>query len=86
MSKLGFSYTLEINGVPLIVDSHAVASTMYFINEEHLYMVAHPEENMRIEEFDKLEGFNGIMNKIFFMGNLVCEARRLQGMLSDIKI
>ena len=85
MAKLGFR-SLEFNGIPIIIDSHAAANSIDFINENHVYLVSHREQNFRIEKFDKLETFDGILNRIVWMGNLVCDARRLNGRLSDIAV
>ena len=85
MKKLGFT-SLEFNGIPLIVDSHMKAGSMYFLNENHVYFCAHVDENMRKEKFDQLENYNGILQRILNMGNLVCDQRRVQSELADILV
>lgn len=84
MKNLGFDGTIMFNSAPFIVDSHAPAGEIQFLNEEYLYLCVHKDDNMRITSFDKLETFDGILNRITWMGNLVCDARRLQGVLKDI--
>ena len=55
-----------------------VANQIDFYNEDYYYIVTHREENFRIESFDKLEKSSGILNKIYWMGNLICDQRRCQ--------
>jgi|GEM_PF-3171543 len=86
MAKLGFQGIIEFNGVPVIVDSHAVAQKLYMINENHINFTAHKEMFMSIEEFDKLESFFGIMKRIYIMGNFVSDLRRVHGKLEGITV
>lgn len=85
MAKLGFR-AMEFNGTPWVIDSHCPAGEVQFWNEDYLYMVVHKDEFMRIEKFEQLETFNGILHRINLMGNLVCDSRRLQGVLDDISV
>ena len=84
MKNLGFDGVITFSGKPFIVDSHCPAGEIQFINENHLYLCVHKDDNMKITSFDKLETFDGILNRITWMGNLICDARRLQGKLDDI--
>jgi len=88
MADLGFKNVLTFNGVPIIVDSHAIAGgageSMYFVNEDHTYLVVHKDEDMRQEKNSSLETQNAHLTKIFFMGNMVTDARRLNARLDDL--
>ena len=86
MDKLGFPNTLSFNGIPLIVDSHCKAQTIYFLNEEYLFLAVHKDENMRKETIERLETSNSMLMRIFWMGNLICNNRRFQAQLGDIEV
>ena len=70
----------------MIVDSHCKANSMYFLNEEYLFLCVHRDENMRRETIEKLETSNSMLMRIFWMGNLVSNNRRFQGELADIEV
>jgi hypothetical protein len=85
MGKLGFK-SLMINGIPLVVDSHAPTNTMYALNENYAQLVIHKDNNMRKEHHASLETTDSMLTKIFWMGNLTCSQRRRQGKLEDIQV
>jgi hypothetical protein len=85
IGKLGFK-SLMVNGIPLVVDSHAAAKTIYALNEEYLNFYVHKDNDMRKEHHDKLETTDSMLTKIFWMGNLGCSQRRRQGKLADIQV
>jgi hypothetical protein len=85
IGKLGFK-SLMINGIPLVVDSHAAAKTIYAFNEEYCHMFIHKDNNMRKEHHASLETTDSMLTKVFWMGNLGCSQRRRQGKLSDIQV
>ena len=86
MASLGFSNVLTFNGIPLIVDSHCLSQAMYFLNEDYVFLAVHKDENMRRETIEKLESSNSMLMRIFWMGNIVCNNRRFQGVLKDIEV
>lgn len=86
MKKLGFEGVLEVNGVPHIVDSHAPANEIQYLNSEFCYMVAHRDENWRKETLEKLETSNSMLTRFFWMGNIVTSNRRFIGKLDDIEV
>lgn len=85
IGKLGFK-SLMINGIPLVVDSHAAAKTIYALNEDYCHLFIHKDNNMRKEHHASLETTDSMLTKIFWMGNLGCSQRRRQGKLSDIQV
>ena len=86
MENLGFSNVLTFNGVPIIVDSHMKANSLYFVNENYAFLCVHKDENLRRETLEKLETSNSMLMRIFWMGNLVVNNRRFQGELADIEV
>lgn len=83
MGKLGFN-TLEVNGVPLLVDSHVAAGELLALNENYLNLFVHPKHDMRKETHGSLETSDSMLTKIFWYGNIGCSQRRRQGKLADI--
>ena len=51
-NKLGFS-SLMFNGIPVISDTNVPSYHMFFLNENHLHLLAHKNENIRLTEFDE---------------------------------
>jgi len=86
MAKLGFEDILEFNGKPIVMDEHASANQMLFIDEKNTYLCFHRDENMRVETLERLETSNSMLSRIFAMGNLVCHSRRSNGLLDDIEV
>lgn len=86
MGKLGFKNILEFNGIPLIVDSHMKANSIFFLNEDHVYLIVHKNSNMRTVSHDALETTDSMLKKIFWSGNIVCSNRRFQAELADIEV
>jgi hypothetical protein len=72
--------------IPFIVDSHAVATEIYFLNEDYLKLYVHSDEDMRVQSFSQLEDKNAIKRRVLCMGNLLCTNRRFQAKLTDIKV
>lgn len=84
MSGIGFENVLTFNGVPVLIDSHQAANTMYFLNEDFLKLYVHSAEDMRFEKITLIEAQAATVGRIFWAGNLVCNGRRYQGSLSDL--
>lgn len=82
-AKGGFQ-ALMFNGKPVLADSHAPTSFMYFLNEDYLDLAVHKDENMRFEPFIKPVNQNVKTAKIYFMGALVSSNNRLQAVMSAI--
>ena len=82
-AKGGFS-SLMFNGIPVIADSHCPSSHIFFLNEEHLHLFVHKDEDMRMTEFQKPTNQNLKLAQIFFMGALGSSNNRLHGKLSAI--
>ena len=66
--------------------SQAIANAIHFLNENYVKLCVHKKENMRVERLEKLETSNGMLSKIYWMGNLVCNQRRRNGQLDDIEV
>lgn len=84
MSGIGFENVLTFNGIPVLIDSHQAANTMYFLNEDFLKLYVHSSEDMRFEKIVQIEAQAATLGRIFWAGNLVCNGRRYQGSLADL--
>lgn len=78
--------TLVYSGVDHIVDNLAPTKSIVFLNEKHVRLYTHPEYDMKRESWDKLENFDGIMERIYWKGAFACGVLRYQGWLKDISV
>lgn len=85
VGKLGFK-SLMVNGIPLVVDSHMKAGTIFAINENYAQLVVHKANDMRKVHHPYLEESDSSLHKIFWAGNLTCSNRRAHGELAAIKV
>jgi hypothetical protein len=86
LSELGHKGKLEYNGLSWIVDSHAPAGSIYFINTEFFNLYVHAAEDLTVESFPQLENEHGIKKRMHIMANTLCSNRRFQGALNFIKV
>lgn len=82
-AKGGFS-SLMFNGVPMIADSHAPSSNLFFLNENYLHLFAHKDEDMRFAKFENPVNQNIRVGKIYWAGAFGSNNNRLHGRLSAI--
>lgn len=82
-ASAGFS-SLMFNGVPVIVDSHATAANMFFLNEKYLHLFAHKDCDFAFESFQKPVNQDVKMAKILWMGAFGSSNNRMHGKLSAI--
>lgn len=71
-------------GIPMIADSHCPASHLFMLNEKHLYLWAHKDEDMKMDEFRKPINQNVKVAQINFMGAMGSDNNRLHAKLSAI--
>lgn len=77
-AKGGFS-SIMFNGAPVITDSHVDTGDMTFINENHLSLKVHKDEDMRYEPMTAPINQNVKSGKIYWMGALCSSNNRLHG-------
>lgn len=82
-AKAGFT-SLMFNGIPILADSNAPANYLKFLNENHLHLIAHKDEDMRFEPFAKPINQNVKVAKIYWMGVFGCSNNRYQGGFSGL--
>ena len=77
-AKGGFT-SLMFNGIPVLACSNAPASHWFFINEDYLHLFVHPEENMRMDDFERPRNQNVKSSQIFWAGALGSSNNRYHG-------
>lgn len=82
-ANAGFT-SLMINGIPLVVDSHAVSGYLWFLNEDYLVFGPQKEEWMRFEPFAKPISQNVKVAKIYCMLAFGSSNNRMHGVMSAI--
>lgn len=80
-AKGGFQ-NLLFNGAPMIVTTKGAG--IQYLNEENLFLWYHPEEDMRMEPFQKPVNQNVKVGKIFWMGAFGTDNPRMLGYQSAI--
>lgn len=83
VAKGGFN-SLMFNSVPIVSDSHCPASHLFFLNEKHLNLSVHKDEDMRMEDFIKPTNQNVKLAKIYWFGALASSNNRLHGKFSAL--
>lgn len=82
--KAGFEGVMTFNGVPFYADKNAPANYVFMMNLDHLWLAVHQDENMRYQEPQVPLDQAGNVGHIFWMGNLVTDARRRQGVMTAV--
>lgn len=75
LGDAGFQ-VLEFKGVPIVWDELCPSGTMYFLNTNHMKLVAHKDANFEVTDFVKPENQDALVAQILFMGNLTCDRRK----------
>jgi hypothetical protein len=74
----GFT-SLLFNGTPYVCDTNAPASQLMFLNEGHLHLKAHKDEDMRFEPFAKPINQNVKVGRIYWFGIFGSSNNRYHG-------
>lgn len=86
MAKAGFN-SLKFKNADVIFDDNTNFSTTaekaYFLNTDYLYLVQHPDAQWTMDEEKKPINQDAIVIPLYWMGNMVCTNRSLQGVLFD---
>jgi hypothetical protein len=82
-AKQGFT-TLTFNGIPVVSDKACTSGAVYMLNEDHLWLAAHSDEDMRYKEPQEPLNQAASLGQIFWFGNVITDARRRQAVLTAI--
>jgi len=82
MAEAGFE-TLKFKGASVFFDSRSTlsATRMYFLNTEYMKFVTHKDADFEVGDTLKPSNQDAETVPIWFMGNLVCTNRSLQGVM-----
>ena len=72
---------LRFRNSTIVVDSHVPDGHAYFLNTKYLDFKVHKDASFKLEDFKHMEVNYGLQARIFWMGQLVCSAPRMQGLL-----
>jgi hypothetical protein len=86
MARAGF-VTAKFRNADVVLDGgsggQAPANSIYFLNTNYLYLVQHREAQWTPDAEKKPTNQDAVIVPIYWMGNLVCTNRALQGRLFD---
>lgn len=86
MAKAGFA-NLKYKSATVIYDDNANFTTTaekgYFLNTDYLYIAQHKEAQWTQDEEKKPTNQDAVVIPYYWMGNMVCSNRSLQGVLLD---
>jgi uncharacterized protein YaiE (UPF0345 family) len=87
MGSLGFE-ALKYKSASVIFDDNVNFGTTdelgYFLNTDYLYLMEHPNARWERDDNRKPINQNAVMIPIFWMGQMCCSNRSLQGKLVDL--
>lgn len=70
LAQAGFT-SLVFDGVPVIVDSHVPANSIYFLNEDYMYFIVNPRADFSLRDFEIPANQDAMTSKILWAGDLV---------------
>lgn len=86
MAAAGFE-TLKYKSASVVFDTNTnfgtTAERMYFINTKNLYLIQHSEAQWTQDDEKKPINQDGVVIPMYWMGNLITDSRRRQGILID---
>lgn len=86
MAELGFS-SLKYKEADIVFDSNTnfatTAEKAFFLNTDYLYVIQHSEAKWTPDEEKRPTNQDAVIVPIYWMGNVVCSNRSLQGVLID---
>lgn len=87
MASLGFQ-AVQFDKASVIHDNNtnfgSTAEIMYFLNTKHLYMIVHKDADWDQDDEKAPINQDAVVIPIYWMGNMCCANRSLQGKLHDI--
>lgn len=83
LAQAGFT-NLLFNGVPMVVDSHAPAGDMFFLNEDYMTLVVASQADFRMNDFREPVNQDAMVSLLLWAGNMVFYNVQRQGKLTGI--
>lgn len=86
LAEAGFE-TVKYKGSDMVFDDNTnfatTAEKLYFLNTKYLYLQQHKDAKWTMDEAKKPTNQDAVVVPCYWMGNLVCTNRSLQGVLFD---
>lgn len=79
----GFT-TLTFNGIPVVSDKGCNSGYLYMLNLDHLWLGVHKDEDMRFTGNKEPLNQAATLGQIYWMGNIITDARRRQAVMTAI--
>lgn len=76
--------TIAYKGVPMFFDQDCTAGSMYFLNTKYLKLIGHSQKWFTSTPFVKPTNQDIRIAQILAYGNLICNNRRMQGVLTGL--
>src|SRR5205807_3433620 len=83
LAQSGFT-NLLFNGVPFLVDSHATASNIQFLNEDYFSLIVNKDTNFELRDFQQPVNQDAYVGFVLWAGNLICSNVGRQGRLTTV--
>ena len=87
MASAGFE-NLKYKSAPIIFDDNVnfglTGETVFFLNTKYLYLMEHPEARWTEDDEKVPLNQDAVVIPMYWMGNLCCSNRSLQGKLIDL--
>jgi len=86
-SMSGFGHAGQVlvyNGIDVLIENQMPDNTFFHVDEEHAYLVAQKDNNMRRQSIQDLETADALLERVFFYGNMVAPERKYHGRINDI--
>lgn len=92
VSGLGHKGTsLVYNGIDYMVENNTENTSggdgkIYHLDERHLKLYVHKDNNMRVQKIDALETKDAMLHRIFLYAEIVGDQRKYHSLLTDLNI
>jgi hypothetical protein len=83
LAQAGFS-NIVFNGVPVVVDSHCPAGSMFFLNEDYITLYVNEDRDFYIRDFVVPPNQDVYASVILWAGNVIFDNILRQGLLKGI--
>lgn len=83
LAAAGFD-NLLFNNVPIVTDSHCPANHFFFLNEDYVLFVVHPDANFSMEDWLQPVNQDAMTCKLILMYALVIQNVKRQGLLNAL--
>lgn len=80
------SNVLVYSGIDHIVDNHAIAKSIAYLNEKYVNLYAATEYDMKRQKVENLEEKDALMQRLFYKGAYISEILRRNALLTDITV